>query len=178
MIKLQADEAGFGAVEGLIIALVVVVIGFAGYLVLHAQKSKKHSVSPVTTSVSKPATPLEGKLSYANSDRLSGWIEDHQQGSKYYSLNNDALGCYVGVGVDKPKMGLSSLQPLPGTPSRKVTLGSGQTVTVYDSGMEKDYKVSEGWLVENNFDVDVRVACMNKANYPSADIALKSIRLE
>ncbi len=53
--KLQNNQKGFTAVEGLLIVLILVVIGAVGYVVYHNDHNTK-TVSTTNTSVNKPAT--------------------------------------------------------------------------------------------------------------------------
>jgi Tfp pilus assembly protein PilV len=53
--KLQNNQKGFTAVEGLLIVLIIVVIGAVGYMVYHNDHKTK-TVSVSTTASNKPAT--------------------------------------------------------------------------------------------------------------------------
>jgi len=179
---MNKNERGFSFVEVLIVIAVVAVAGVTGWLVLSKQDNKNSAADNKTPTQSEG---LKGELSFVSAKESEGWAQEHVQGSSIYALtNNGELGCYVSVGVDKPKLDLSGVRPLAGTPNREVVLGSinpsykDPNVTVYDIGQDKDYFVSEGYIEETDFNVAVRVACKDKANYPIADAALKGISLK
>lgn len=174
---MKKNQSGYSAVEVLIVIIILGLIGTVAWVVYDRQQPKPSNAAP-TKSVDSQQAELKGNLSYIKTDEPGDWIEYHQQGSSIYSLTNDRLGCYVAAGVDKPKVDLSGVEPVAGTPNREVTLGSGQKVTIYEIGQSKDYLISEGHIVKDDFNVNVTVACKDKTNYPTADMALKGIRLE
>lgn len=174
--KVKHNQSGFGAIEALLIAVIVGIIGFTGWYVWNSKQLTDNTLS-ASTSTTTQSSALSGNLTYVKAKEPTNWIEDHQQGSQIYSLTNDSLGCYVGAGIVKPKADLRDIQPAAGDPSRQVELASGKKVTIYEVGLAKEYNVSEGYIVEKDFDVSVTVACKDKTNFTTADKALQGIKL-
>ncbi|HET8708792.1 MAG TPA: hypothetical protein VFL85_00770 [Candidatus Saccharimonadales bacterium] len=171
-------QSGFAVVESVVIVLVIAVIAVVGFYVWNGRKTSSDSAAATNVKQEKTtAKNPSSSISYVKAEEPAGWSESHQQGSHIYGLANDQLGCYVSVGLDRPKMDLSSVQPLPSQPHRDVTLGSGQKVTLYEGGTEKGYEVSSGYLVGKIYDAPVTVACKDVSNYQQADLALKAIKL-
>jgi hypothetical protein len=180
---MNKNEHGFGFVGLLVVIVILAVIGATGWLAWSKQDNKNTAADNKKTPTQSAG--LKGELSFVSAKEADGWAQEHVQGGSLYVLNSsEELGCYVSAGVDKPKLDLSAARPLAGTPSREVTLGSANpsykdpSVTVYDIGQDKEYFVSEGYIEEADFDVVVRIACKNKANFPVADAALKGISLQ
>lgn len=171
---MNKNQSGFSVVEMLIIVVMLGLVVAVGWLIYDRQQKQ----DTPTNTVGSELVELKGDVSYIDTEIPGDWVEVHQQGSSTYSLESAQLECVVSVRVDKPKVDLSNVQPLPGAPSRDVTLGSGQKVTVYEIGQSKLYFESEGHIVEDEFIVSVTVGCKDTVNYPAADLALKGIRLE
>lgn len=73
MNKLQKNQSGFGVIEGLLVVLVVAVIGFGGYYVVHSQKTAARSNS-ATSSTAKSTSANQSTATKAQSpDPYAGW---------------------------------------------------------------------------------------------------------
>jgi len=193
--KQKNNESGLAQV--VVVALVVLVIGvvgFAGWKVWDNNKETKSSNSTSNTNTSnndassahatkegdakEKSTILTGKVSFIKENEPSGWTEEHQDGSKIYTLNNNQLGCTVSVSAEKPNQAAGWSWPPTDKTSRKAVLGSGQKVDLYEIGQAKIYSTSEGHIIKDGFDVNVNVNCQDKSNFSAADLALKGIGVE
>lgn len=86
--KKHTHEQGFSAVEALIIVVVVGILGFAGWFVLHAQKAaqKSNVVSSTTTSTSTKAKEPATATGFTNGP-----------GADWQTYTNGSLGFSVAV---------------------------------------------------------------------------------
>ena len=75
--KIQKNQSGFTAVEGLLTILVVAVIGFIGYYVWHTQETRK-------------ATPATAN-SAANNTKTTSTVPNSYEGWKSYTLTDEKL---------------------------------------------------------------------------------------
>ena len=193
MKKLQNNQSGIALVAAVVLIVVIVAVGFVGWKVWDKnEETKSNGTSNSSTSdkdtASSPtkneveakekSATLTGNVSFIKDNEPSGWIEEHQEGSKIYSLNNDQLGCYVSVSAEEPNQAAGWSWPPTDKARREAVFGSGQKVDLYEMGQAKIYSTSEGHIIKDGFDIVVNVSCQDKLNFPVADLALKGIRVE
>lgn len=82
--KLQKNQKGFTAVEGLLIVLILVVIGAVGYMVYH----NEHKTKALNASTSASTTSTKSTVS--NNDKTVSTVNPYA-GWKSYELPNDKL---------------------------------------------------------------------------------------
>ena len=192
--KIKNDQSGIAHVAIVFLVVVVIgVIGLVGWKVWDNNKESNNNSESNSSSSNKDAsstpaakegdakeksTTLIGKVSFIKANEPSGWTEEHQDGSKIYSLNNDQLGCYVSVSAEQPNQADGWYWPPANEAGREAVLGSGQKVNLYEMGQAKIYSTSEGHIFKDGFDFNVNVNCQNKSNFSTADLALKGISIE
>lgn len=191
--KLKKNELGITHVVAIVAVVVIIAIGAVGWMVWDGNKGTKSnsttdssnsnkdvSSSPTTKegNAKEKTTTLMGKVSFIKGNEPAGWTEEHQDGSKIYTLNNNQLGCTVSVSAQLPNQAAGWSWPPTDKTSREAVLGSGQKVDLYEMGQVKIYSTSEGHIIKDGFDVNVNVNCQDKSNFSAADLALKGISVE
>ena len=81
--KLQNNNKGFSAIEGLLIVLVLAVIGFGGYYVWHTQHQSKTSTSIIASASSKNSPSTSKQAITTTPNPYAGW--------KSYTLTDEKL---------------------------------------------------------------------------------------
>lgn len=116
--KIQHDQSGFGALEALLILVIVGILGFTGWYVYHArQNADRNLVAAGTSQAQAPASPYDGwksftladeKLSFkypsawqlkdytnsgtGNQDYHADWLEFTSQDGFTFTLNDGLNG--------------------------------------------------------------------------------------